>query len=62
MGYSGAGGKLIHKKNQKQQISWHCPFKEAFPFQRHLAGFYCIDVSLEAKGTRRGKLSRPLLL
>ncbi len=25
MGYSGAGGKLIHKKNQKQKISWHCP-------------------------------------
>ncbi len=29
MGYSGAGGKLIHKKNQKQKISWHCPFKVA---------------------------------
>ncbi len=27
MGNSGAGGKLIHEKNQKQQISWHCPFK-----------------------------------
>ncbi len=27
MGYSGAGGKLIHDKNQKQKISWHCPFK-----------------------------------
>jgi hypothetical protein len=27
MGYSGAKGKLIHEKNQKQQISWHCPFK-----------------------------------
>ena len=27
MGHSGAGGKLIHKKNQKQKISWHCPFK-----------------------------------
>jgi hypothetical protein len=26
MGYSGAGGKLIHEKNQKQKISWHCPF------------------------------------
>ncbi len=25
--YSGAGGKLIHQKNQKQKISWHCPFK-----------------------------------
>ncbi len=28
MGYSGAGGKLIHEKNQKQKISWHCPFKK----------------------------------
>ncbi len=30
MGYSGAGGKLIHEKNQKQKISWHCPFKIMF--------------------------------
>jgi hypothetical protein len=27
MQYSGAGKKLIHQKNQKQKISWHCPFK-----------------------------------
>ncbi len=27
MGYSGAGGKLIPEKNQKQKISWHCLFK-----------------------------------
>ncbi len=27
MQYSGAGGKLIHQKNQEQKISWHCPFK-----------------------------------
>jgi hypothetical protein len=27
MWYSGAGGKLIHEKNQKQKIFWHCPFK-----------------------------------
>ncbi len=26
MEYSGAGGKLIHEKNQKQKISWFCPF------------------------------------
>ncbi len=26
--YSGAGGKLIHEKNQKQKISWHCPFNK----------------------------------
>ncbi len=27
MEYSGAGGKLIHEKIQKQKISWYCPFK-----------------------------------
>jgi hypothetical protein len=26
MVYSGAWGKLIHEKNQKSNISWHCPF------------------------------------
>ncbi len=26
MGYSGAGGKLMHEKNQKQKISWHFSF------------------------------------
>jgi hypothetical protein len=37
MEYSRAGGKLIHEKNQKQKISWHCPFKEfdiVFPRQK----------------------------
>ncbi len=29
MEYSGAGGKLNHEKNQKQKISWHCPFNAA---------------------------------
>ena len=24
---SGAWGKLIHVKNMKSKISWHCPFK-----------------------------------
>jgi hypothetical protein len=28
MGYSGAGVKLFHEKNQEQKISWHCLFKE----------------------------------
>ncbi len=27
MEYTGAGGKMIHVRNQKQKISWHCPFK-----------------------------------
>ncbi len=31
MVYSGAWGKLIHEKNQKSKISWHCPFKVVVP-------------------------------
>ncbi len=27
---SGAWGKLIHEKNQKSKILWHCPFKCTF--------------------------------
>ncbi len=34
MEYSGAGGKLVHEKNQKQKISWHCPFKEQIIISR----------------------------
>ncbi len=26
--FSGAWGKVIHEKNLKQKISWHCPFEE----------------------------------
>ncbi len=26
MVYSGAWGKLIHEKTEKEKISWHCPF------------------------------------
>ncbi len=26
MGYSGAGGKLIHEKKTEAKISWQCPF------------------------------------
>ncbi len=29
MVYSVAWGKLIHEKNQKSKISWHCPFKQS---------------------------------
>ncbi len=40
MEYSGAGGTLIHEKNQKQEISWHCPFKpsskEGVQYNAHL--------------------------
>ncbi len=32
---SGAWGKVIHEKNLKQKISWHCPFnkKKSIPFR-----------------------------
>jgi hypothetical protein len=38
MGYSGALGKLIHGKNLRSKISWHCPFKtgkEAKQYNAH---------------------------
>ncbi len=41
---SGAGGKLIHEKNQKQKISWHCPFKRAKPNHCFSAG-WCFSAS-----------------
>ncbi len=50
--YSGAGGKLIHEKNQKQKISWHCPFKMLMQLYLHTLsyvwvhnnsfGYYCL--------------------
>ncbi len=39
MVYSVAWGKLIHEKNQKQKILWHCPFK-----------YSCLTLSLTALG------------
>jgi hypothetical protein len=38
MGHSGAGGKMIHKKSQKQKISLHCPFKD-MAMRRIFLGF-----------------------
>ncbi len=35
--FSGAWGKVIHEKNLKQKISWHCPFKICL----HLAELLC---------------------
>jgi hypothetical protein len=34
-GKFSASGKLIHEKNQKSKIPWHCPFK-AFHFRHRL--------------------------
>jgi hypothetical protein len=46
MEYSGAGGKLTHEKNQKQKISWHCPFKLNHPDVRSCVA---ADVDLDGK-------------
>ncbi len=53
MGYSGAGGKLIHEKNQKQRISWHCPCiaPMVWPFLSTTAQLY----ATHRRGGRRGK-------
>ncbi len=52
MQYSGAGGKLIHEKNQKQKISWHCPFKptgeENVPTLHVYQLFFLADNQLQA--------------
>ncbi len=57
MEHSGAGGKLIHEKNQKQKISWHCPFKHednflVLPFSRTVQctlGSSDFDIFLETQ-------------
>jgi hypothetical protein len=44
MDYSGAGGKLIHEKNKKQKILWHCPFKDTKPY---MSAFLSVDLLTE---------------
>ncbi len=34
--FSGAWGKVIHEKNLKQKISWHCPFNMTKSCERAL--------------------------
>ncbi len=46
MGYSGAGGKLIDEKNQKQKISWHCPFNASLRWLNIVSGVYLTQVFL----------------
>ncbi len=43
MEYSGAGGKLIHEKNQKQKILWH--------WERQEAQYDCYSPACWAMGT-----------
>ncbi len=53
MGYSGAGGKLTHEKNQKQKISWHCPLK-AYLF------LYIVSGKIKKQMRRENKQNAPL--
>jgi hypothetical protein len=47
MGYSGAGWKLIHEKNQKQKISRNCPFKETGSEDGlNFCGHACVDLDI----------------
>ncbi len=43
MVYSRAWGNLIHEKNQKSKISWHCPFKETVV----ITVFYILKIRLK---------------
>ncbi len=58
MEHSGAGGKLIDEKNQKQKISWHCPFNDGlrlslmlliYPELLHLQSFFQEGASWRTK-------------
>ncbi len=48
--FLGAWGKVIHEKNLKQKISWHCPFKEHHSTIRaHEAHFTCDHLTITLK-------------
>ncbi len=47
MVYSGAWGKLIQEKNQKQKISWHCPFNLANVPYNDLVSLYASPIKDE---------------
>ncbi len=54
--YSDAWGKLIHEKNQKSKVSWHCPFKQYNAHDTKLKPnfcqwlmYFCRDVQLKIR-------------
>ncbi len=66
MRYSGAWGKLIHEKNLKSKILWHCPFKLPFAWTTLYlgetsyscchslpTGNYCMSHSHDCESTKR---------
>ncbi len=70
MGYSGAGGNWPMKKNQKQKISWHCPFsiylfrnsRRAVSVNDIRRAFEKAEQSLSNSGTRQNSASFPCRL
>jgi hypothetical protein len=52
---SGAGGKLIHEKNQKQKISRHCPFNLPFKVFLPLYAQVFISCRVQMYGFREFK-------
>ncbi len=60
--FSGAWGKVIHEKNPKQKISWHCPLSKILYIVQTWI-FYCflfhmlshVHVLEKVKWRRRGK-------
>jgi hypothetical protein len=68
IGHSGVGGKLIHKKNQRQKISWHCPFKNSVKRVKYLyvapstdtdEDEACVPVSVISTGLSRWIFTYP---
>ncbi len=49
MEYSGAGGKLVHEKNQKQKISWHYPFKSTCHWNLFKNLFTYVDLNKKGR-------------
>ncbi len=47
--FSEAWGKLIHEKNQKLKISWHCPFKS---FLLAICNLYTIKGNLKSENSQ----------
>ncbi len=60
MVYSDALGKLIHEKNQKSEILWHCPFNWREVFEIFCQIFFCLNV-LYAKPLKKWS-TWPLLI
>ncbi len=45
--FLGAWGKMIHEKNQKQKISWHCPFNYSSIWLSHISYYLATWLSIQ---------------